>query len=71
MVLAGDRIYVLNQSGDTVVLKAAPKFEILAVNPLENELTNASHAISDGQIFIRTHKHLWCIGETAKTASLK
>jgi outer membrane protein assembly factor BamB len=71
MVLAGDRIYVLNQSGDTVVLKAAPKFEVLAVNPLENELTNSSHAISDGQIFIRTHKHLWCIGESARTASLK
>jgi outer membrane protein assembly factor BamB len=71
MVLAGDRIYVLNQSGDTVVLKAAPKFEVLAVNALENELTNSSPAISDGQIFIRTHKHLWCIGESAKTASLK
>jgi len=71
MVVAGDRIYVLNQSGDTVVLKAAPKFEVLAVNALENELTNSSHAISDGQIFIRTQKHLWCIGESAKTASLK
>jgi outer membrane protein assembly factor BamB len=71
MVLAGDRIYVLNQSGDTVVLKASPKFEVLAVNPLLNELTNSSHAISDGEIFIRTHKHLWCIGETSRTASLK
>jgi outer membrane protein assembly factor BamB len=71
MVVAGERIYVLNQSADTVVLKANPKFELLAVNPLENELTNASHAISDGQVFIRTHKHLWCIGESAKTASIK
>ena len=71
MVLAGDRIYVLNQSGDTVVLKASPKFEVLAANAIENELTNASHAMSDGQIFIRTHKRLWCIGETARTASLK
>lgn len=71
MVLAGERIYVLNQSGDTVVLKASPQFEILAVNAIENELTNASHAISDGEIFIRTHKHLWRIGETARTASLR
>jgi len=71
MVLAGDRVYVLNQSGDTVVLKASPKFEVLAVNALVKELTNASHAISDGQIFIRTHKHLWCIGEAARTAWLK
>jgi len=24
---------------------------------------NASLAVSDGDIFIRTDKHLWCIGE--------
>ena len=62
MVLSGDRIYVLNQNSDTVVLKASPKFELLTINPLGDGLTNASHAISDGEIFIRTHKHLWCIG---------
>jgi len=68
MVLAGDHIYVLNQSGDTVVMKAAPKFEIVGVHSIGNELTNASHALSDGEIFIRTHQHLWCIGQT-RTAS--
>lgn len=65
MVLSGDRIYVLNQGSDTVVLKASPKFELLALNSLGDGLTNSSHAISNGDIFIRTHKHLWCIG-TAK-----
>lgn len=68
MVLAGDRIYVLNQSGDTVIMKADPKFEIVGVNSVGNELTNASHALSDGEIFIRTHQHLWCIGETRAAA---
>lgn len=63
MVLSGDRIYVLNQSSGTVVLRASPKFEVLAVNPLDGALTNASHAISNGEIFIRTHKNLWCIAE--------
>lgn len=63
MVLSGDRIYVLNQSSDTVVLRASPKFEALAVNSLGDGLTNSSHAISKGDIFIRTHKHLWCISE--------
>jgi len=71
MVLAEDNIYILNQSSDTVVLKASPKFEILAVNALENELSNASHAVSDGEIFIRTHKHLWCIGAGQATAQVK
>jgi outer membrane protein assembly factor BamB len=68
MVLAGDRIYVLNQSGDTLVMKAAPKFEMIGINSLSNELTNASHAMADGEIFIRTHKHLWCIAETRTAA---
>jgi outer membrane protein assembly factor BamB len=60
MVLAGDRIYVINQSGDTFVLKASPQMETLAMNSL-GEFTNASLAPSDGEIFIRTHKALWCV----------
>ena len=68
MVLAGDNIYVLNQSGDTVILKASPKFQVVAVNAIGNELTNASHALSDGEIFIRTHEHLWCIADTRAAA---
>lgn len=69
MVLAGDKIYVVNQSADTIVLRASPKFEILQVNSLGNEMCNASMAVSNGDIFIRTHKNLWCIAGTTKTAS--
>jgi outer membrane protein assembly factor BamB len=69
MVLAGDKIYVVNQSADTIVLKASPKFEILQVNSIGNEMCNASVALSNGDIFIRTHKNLWCIGGATKTAS--
>ena len=69
MVLSGDRIYILNQSADTIIVKANPKFEVLAVNSLDNELTNSSIVVSDGEIFIRTHEHLWCISDDVKTAS--
>jgi outer membrane protein assembly factor BamB len=62
MVLAGDKLYVINQSGDTFVLKATPKLETVAVNSL-GEFTNASIAPSDGEIFIRTHKNLWCVAD--------
>jgi len=65
MVLSGDKIYVINQSGDTFVLKADPKFELLATNPL-GETTMASIAASNGELFIRTYKDLWCIGNTPK-----
>ena len=63
MVLAGDRLYIPNQGSDTFVLRASPKFEQLAVNSLNDGLTNASLAVSDGRIFIRTHAHLWCIDQ--------
>ncbi|MCX6855308.1 MAG: PQQ-binding-like beta-propeller repeat protein [Verrucomicrobia bacterium] len=63
VVLAGDRLYLVNQGSDCFVLRASPTFEVLAHNPLNDGLTNASLAISDGQIIVRTHAHLWCIGK--------
>jgi outer membrane protein assembly factor BamB len=62
MVHADGRLYVLMRNGETVVLAANPKFELLAVNKLgRGEDTNSSLAISNGNIFIRTFKNLWCI----------
>jgi outer membrane protein assembly factor BamB len=62
MVVADGRLYVINHSGDTFVLKAAPMFQRLVTNSL-GESDNASLALSNGDIFIRTHKALWCIAE--------
>jgi outer membrane protein assembly factor BamB len=62
-VVSGDRIYNVDQSGETVVFRATPeKLDVLHRNEL-GEMTRASPAVSDGQIFIRTYKHLYCIGE--------
>ena len=55
-----DRLYVMNQSGDTFVYRASPQFELLATNALEEE-TNSSVVASGGAIFLRTHQSLWCI----------
>jgi outer membrane protein assembly factor BamB len=60
-VLVGDRLYVPNRNADVFVLKAAPQFELLGVNSIGGEPMNASLAVSDGEIFIRTDKNLWCI----------
>jgi outer membrane protein assembly factor BamB len=65
-VLAGDRLYVPNRNADVFVLKATPNFELLAVNSIGGEPMNASLAVSDGDIFIRTGKNLWCIGTRRK-----
>lgn len=63
-VLADDKLYVTNEEGLTTVLKAGPKFEVLAENNL-NDYTLSSPAISDGQIFMRTAQYLYCIGKRA------
>lgn len=65
MVLANGKLYVINQGGDAFVLKAGPKFEMLATNSL-GEPAIASMAVSDGDLFVRTHKALWCFRESRK-----
>ena len=62
-VYADGRIYITDRRGATLVFAAGPKYEHLATNQLK-EHTDASIGISNGNLFIRTHKHLWCIGET-------
>ena len=60
-VLADGHIYVVNQSGDTFVFKAnLEKLELVSANPL-NEPSNSTPALSNGEIFIRTDRALWCI----------
>jgi outer membrane protein assembly factor BamB len=60
-VSANGLLYVPSDEGITYVVKAGPKFELLASNDL-GESIYASPAISQGQIFLRTLGQLWCIG---------
>jgi outer membrane protein assembly factor BamB len=61
-VLAGDRIYTLSQAGDTVVFKASPDgLEVMGRSDVDEE-TNSSLVVSNGEVFLRTHKALWCFG---------
>ncbi|MDB6053962.1 MAG: Serine/threonine protein kinase [Verrucomicrobiales bacterium] len=65
MVLNGDRIYVPNQSGETFVLKAAPKFEVLGINSIP-EFTNSTLAMGQGAVILRTYKQLWCLRDSSQ-----
>ncbi|MCI0684549.1 MAG: PQQ-binding-like beta-propeller repeat protein [Gemmataceae bacterium] len=56
------RVYVSAHEGIIRVIKAGAVFELLAENDL-GERVVASPALSNGQIFIRGDKHLFCIGE--------
>jgi hypothetical protein len=60
-VTAGGLVYFLNDDGVANVVKAGPQFELVSRNEL-GEATYASPAISQGQIFLRSFKNLYCIG---------
>lgn len=63
LVLSADHLcYAINQGGDAFVFRASPRFDLVATNSI-GEKVIASIAASDGQLFIRSHQHLWCIGE--------
>jgi outer membrane protein assembly factor BamB len=60
-VAAGGRLYLLDDDGLTTVLEAGPAFKVLAKNPL-GERVQASMAASQGHLFVRSEKSLFCIG---------
>lgn len=55
------KLLMTSEDGDTFIVKAGPKHEILGTNSV-GEPVYASPAIADGRIFIRGEKNLYCIG---------
>jgi hypothetical protein len=64
-VLASGKIYFVKQSGDAFVLDIGGECRQLAVNRVapEGESFQATPAISQGQIFLRSDKHLYCVAD--------
>ena len=62
-VMGDGKIYYVTRSGQVHVLKPTEKFEELATNRLtaESEEFSATPAISNGQIFFRSNKNLYCV----------
>lgn len=59
--VAGDgKIYFMSGQGNCFVVKAAPKLEVLATNEL-NEATLCTPALSNGRLFLRTERNLYCV----------
>jgi len=59
---AGGRIYCLDQSGKTLVLRPGEKLQVLAANQL-NEMCWSSPAVAGHRLLIRGVEHLYCIGD--------
>jgi len=56
----GDKILMTSEDGDTFVMRAGPKHEILRTNSLGEPIW-ASPALAAGTIYIRGEKHLFAI----------
>lgn len=67
LVSAEGRVYFLNDKGTTTVIKPGPELNILAQNEL-GEKCFASPAISNGRIYIRAARHVYCIAEPTALA---
>ena len=59
-VTAQGRIYLTGRNGEGIVLKAAPKLEILATNKLDGKF-EASPALSGKDLYLRSHDYLYCL----------
>ena len=59
------RLYCITREGDVVVVKASPEYELLAVNPL-GEKSDATPAVADERMYLRTASHLMCVAGEAK-----
>jgi len=60
-VLVGGLVFFINDNGQVNVIKPGSQFECVATYEL-GESCYASPAISDGRIYLRGFKHLFCIG---------
>jgi len=63
-VIADGKLYQFIKNGGCYVIDAKPEFKLLATNQMVEDGSefNATPAISDGKIFVRSNRRLYCIG---------
>lgn len=65
ITIADGKIYAVSRQNGAYVLAARPKAEVLAHNTFASDksIFNGSPAVSDGRLFLRSDKYLYCIGK--------
>ena len=61
------KILLTSEDGDTFVVQAGPRFEMLATHSIEEPVL-ASPAVFRGAVFLRGERHLYCISRTSSPA---
>jgi outer membrane protein assembly factor BamB len=59
-ICCGDMIFNITRKGEVVVIAAKDKYELLGRTPL-NEKCQATPAVAEGKMFVRTYTHLYCV----------
>lgn len=62
-ILAPGKLYITTEDAVTTVLATGPEFKAIATNTLDDHYTLSSMAVSGDRIYLRTSKHLYCIGK--------
>ena len=72
VLLAEDRLYAVSRKNGTYVLSTSDPFERLAHNEFasDDSIFNASPAVSDGKMYLRSDKFLYCLA-SSKTPDKK
>ena len=60
-IYADGKIYFLSMEGESTIIEAKPEFKVVAKNTID-EPCQASYAVSQKQIFIRSERNVYCIG---------
>ena len=69
-VASDGKIFLSSEDGDVFVVKAGPKYELLATNPV-GEVMMATPAISDGLLIVRGLKHVYAFADATATDKTK
>jgi outer membrane protein assembly factor BamB len=62
-IAAGGNLYLASESGVITVIKLGEKFEIVATNTLTDHMFVASPAVAEGEMFLRSKTHLFCVSD--------
>lgn len=69
LILSGDHIFAVSRRSGTFVLKATPDFPLVSQNKFADDESefNGTPAVSDGKLFLRSNRFLYCIGHSSST----
>jgi outer membrane protein assembly factor BamB len=62
-IAAGGNLYTASESGVVTVIKLGEKFEVVATNTLTDQMFVASPVVAEGEMFLRSKTHLFCVSD--------